>query len=143
VNLHEAYASLPRPRPSRPPAAEVVRRVEEAKRDGSFGRLRKAGGVYRATCGGCAERLELDENDRFDARLASRELGWRERTIPGVRGWRQFCVGCLRDMDLEAIFAIAADGDPQEGYARWANGNPYLPSWRYGQAGLGSPSGPP
>lgn len=43
------------------------------------------------------------------------ELGLRERTIPGVRGWRQFCVGRLRDMDVEAIFAIAADGDPQEG----------------------------
>ena len=143
MNLHEAYASLPHPRPPRPPAAEVLRRVEEARRDGTFGRLRKAGRVYRATCGGCAERLELDENDRFDARMASRELGWRERTIPGVRCWRQFCVGCLWDMDVEAIFVSAADGDPQEGYARWADGNTYLLPRKGRQAGLVSPDGPP
>jgi hypothetical protein len=122
--MSDPVRSPARPSYSWPSPAEVARRVEEAKADGSFGRIRRKARRHVVTCGGCAVRDELDAHDRHDAVMASRDLGWRQRHIPGVQRGRHFCTGCQWDMDMYARFAIAVGKDPEDGYGRWVVGNP-------------------
>lgn len=111
-----------------PPPEQVARRLDAAKAAGTLGKLKKKRPrqpLYAVTCGGCALEEDLESSDRSAAYDESRERGWRSRSIPGVLRRRFFCPYCQRDMDMQARFAIVADVDPEEGYARWADGNPY------------------
>ncbi|MGB3634132.1 MAG: hypothetical protein WA982_08840, partial [Rubrobacteraceae bacterium] len=104
-NWEEVQRTLP-PVSEHPYSEGATSRIEAAKASkkpghalGKLRGTRKKPGHYIATCGGCAYEQEVRAEDRFWAGQDLRCLGWRDRSVPGVRRRRWFCPACQRDQD--------------------------------------------
>ena len=128
---------LTAPLTGHPYIAGAAPRLEAAKHAGTLGKLRRAKkakkpGHSLVTCGGCAHEEQVEGAQRYAAVDQLRDLGWRDRSVPGVRRRRWFCPGCQRDQDWSMMFALASPVLPhhsnEELEARilgpWAAGNP-------------------
>lgn len=88
-------------------------RLKDARRAGTLGKLGRANTPkepkhWAVTCGGCAYEKRVEGAQRFAAVDHFRDLGWRDRSVPGVQRRRWFCPGCQSDQDWSMMFAFAS-----------------------------------